>query len=383
MHWPFCLAKCPYCDFNSHVRGQVDDARWRAALIAEIRSARAATGPMPATSLFFGGGTPSLMPPETVAAVIDAVSEAWPPQDASGFEITLEANPSSVEAGRFAGYRAAGLNRVSLGVQALEDSALAFLGRLHSAAEALAALKIARRRFDRVSFDLIYARPEQALADWRAELGRALDLAGGHLSLYQLTIEQDTAFFRRHARGDFALPDPEQAADMFDLTQEMTAAAGLPAYEISNHAATGQESRHNLAYWRAGWYAGIGPGAHGRLPGPRGAAIATARIARPEDWLGAVERDGQGTAETETVAPDVRAAEAVMMGLRLSDGIDKALFARRIGRPLEAVVDDDVLADLTAEGLLENGPTHLTATARGRLLLNEVTGALLDVAPCS
>ena len=377
MHWPFCLAKCPYCDFNSHVRGQVDDAGWRAALIAELRATRAQTGPMPATSLFFGGGTPSLMPPATVAAVIEAVTEAWPPADARDFEITLEANPSSVEAGRFAGYRAAGVNRVSLGVQALEDAALAFLGRLHSAAEALNALEIARRQFEHFSFDLIYARPAQTLAAWRAELARALALAGGHLSLYQLTIEQDTAFFRRHARGDFTLPDSDLAADMFELTQDMTTAAGLPAYEISNHATPGRESRHNLAYWQAGYYAGIGPGAHGRLPDANGAVIATARIARPEDWLAAVERAGHGTAETEPVAPDVRAAEAVMMGLRLTAGIDKALFARRIGRPVESCIDAAALAQMTTDGLLEDTPTYLRPTSHGRLLLNAVTGKLL------
>jgi len=375
IHWPFCQSKCPYCDFNSHVRGDVDETRWRRALTAEIAHAARRMPGVEAESIFFGGGTPSLMQPQTVAAAIEAVRAHWGLRyDA---EITLEANPSSVEAARFAGYRAAGVGRVSLGVQALEDAALAFLGRLHSAAEARRALEVAKRGFERVSLDLIYARPGQSLSDWRAELSQALDLAGGHLSAYQLTIEADTAFARRAARGDFVLPEPEQAADLYELTQEMTEIAGLPAYEISNHARPGEACRHNRLIWQGGGYVGVGPGAHGRLPAADGGAVATRRRARPEDWLAAVERDGHGTEQTETISPEARAEEAVMTGLRLTDGIDKADFARRLGRPLDEAIDRAACARLIETGYLAETDRRLTATARGRLLLDSVLGALL------
>jgi len=326
-------------------------------------------------SVFFGGGTPSLMAPETVAAVLETIDCHWPGD--AGCEVTLEANPGSVEAGRFAGYRAAGVNRVSLGVQSLEDSALAFLGRLHSAEEAKRALEIANATFNRVSFDLIYARPGQSLAAWRDELTRALDLAGGHLSAYQLTIEADTAFARRHARGDFTLPEGEAAAELYELTQEMTEAAGLSAYEISNHARPGEDCRHNRLIWRAGGYAGIGPGAHGRLPTRDGGAVATARIAKPETWLAAVEAEGHGIAETETVPPEVRAEEAVMLGLRLTEGIDKALFRDRLGRSLDSVLDAAAVARLSESGHLQDTEERLRATAQGRAVLDSLIAALL------
>jgi len=375
VHWPFCQAKCPYCDFNSHVRAQVDQERWRRALISEIADTAARAPTTRVESVFFGGGTPSLMPPETVAAVLEAIDRYWP--GAGECEITLEANPGSVEAGRFAGYRSAGVNRVSLGVQSLEDAALAFLGRLHSAEEAKHALAIAKARFERVSFDVIYARPGQSLEAWRDELTRALDLAGGHLSAYQLTIEADTAFARRYARGDFRLPEGEAAAELFELTQEMTQSAGLPAYEISNHARPGEECRHNRLIWQAGGYAGIGPGAHGRLPTGDGGAVATARLASPEAWLESVEARGHGTAETEIVPAETRAEEAVMLGLRLIEGLDKARFSSRIGRSLESVVDGEAAAQLVAGGHLEDSGDRLRATAQGRAVLDSVIAALL------
>ncbi len=382
VHWPFCEKKCPYCDFNSHVRAHVDQERWREALLQELSYMASRTQGYRVGSVFFGGGTPSLMPPETVAAVIAGISRLWSVDD--DLEITLEANPSSVEAARFAGYREAGVNRVSLGIQALDDEALSFLGRLHNASEALAALEVARKTFDRYSFDLIYARPEQTLQGWRDELARALELHGGHVSLYQLTIEQDTAFYRRHKRGEFALPDEDLAADLFALTDEMTKDAGLFAYEISNHARKGEECRHNLTYWQAGYYVGVGPGAHGRLPVVnaggevfRGEALATAQEKRPELWLEQVNSCGHGTNAEERISAETRAHEAVMMGLRLTDGIDKTLFADRIGTPLASVIDGDALADLVALGFLEDSPRRLRTTDEGRLLLNSLTGRLL------
>lgn len=374
IHWPFCEKKCPYCDFNSHVRDGVDEPRWRQALLDDARRAAGETAGMRVRSVFFGGGTPSLMSGATVGALIDAVAAHWSLAD--DLEISLEANPSSAEAGRFRDYRRAGVNRLSIGVQALDDEALRFLGRLHGKDEALRAIGMARETFERTSFDLIYARPGQTLERWRAELGAALALHGGHLSLYQLTIEADTAFARRHQRGEFALPDEHLAADLFELTDSMTREAGLPAYEISNHARPGEECRHNLIYWQGGYYAGIGPGAHGRLPGADGQAIATEQPKRPEDWLKAVSSGG-GAASRAIIPRRVRAEEAVMMGLRLSGGIDRHGFRRLTGIALDAVIDPAALADLAAEGLLENSATTLKATARGLLLLNALTGALL------
>ncbi len=382
VHWPFCEKKCPYCDFNSHVRAHVDQTRWRKALLRELGHMADRTDGYRVGSIFFGGGTPSLMPPDTVAAVIAGTKQLWPVD--ADVEITLEANPSSVEAGRFAGYRRAGVNRVSLGVQALDEAALRFLGRLHNASEALAALEVARQTFDRYSFDLIYARPGQSLESWRDELSRALAFHGGHVSLYQLTIEQDTAFYRRHARGEFSLPDEDLAADLFELSDEITKKAWLFAYEVSNYARKGEACRHNLTYWQAGHYVGVGPGAHGRLPVGmtgseylKGEALATAQEKRPELWLERVESQGHGTIAEERISVTTRACEAVMMSLRLRDGSDKALFAERIGAPLASFVDRAALADLVALGFLEDSPHYLRTTNRGRLLLNSLTGRLL------
>jgi oxygen-independent coproporphyrinogen-3 oxidase len=358
IHWPFCLSKCPYCDFNSHAAAAIDQARWRAALLAECAWFRRHTGAQAVTSIFFGGGTPSLMEPATAGALIEAIHRLWPV--ATGAEITLEANPTSVEAGRFRDFRAAGVNRLSLGVQALDEAALRFLGRRHDRAEALAALDLARRVFPRFSFDLIYARPGQTAAAWRAELAEALALAGGHLSLYQLTIEDGTAFARR----DIALPGEDESAALFEATQEMTEAAGLPAYEVSNHARSGEECRHNLVYWLGGDYVGVGPGAHGRLAGE-----AWRQHRTPDTWLAAVERDGHGTKERVTLDPAVRAEERVMMGLRLSAGIDWEV--------ARTVVDGGALARMEEGGFVELVGGRLRVTAAGRLVLNAVTAELL------
>ncbi len=332
VHWPFCAAKCPYCDFNSHVRRGVDQARWRRALVAEIAAAARAAPGRVVDTVFFGGGTPSLMPPETVAAVLAAIAAGW--TLAPDAEITLEANPTSVEAGRFRGYRDAGVNRLSMGVQALNDADLRALGRMHDTAEAVRAFAVARGIFPRVSFDLIYARQGQTLADWRAELGRALALAIDHLSLYQLTIEPDTRFGELAARGRLrGLPDAALAADMYLATQEICAAAGLAGYEISNHARPGAESRHNLVYWRYGDYAGIGPGAHARLTDAT-ARWALESLRQPEAWLAAVETEGSGIAARTQVAPAEQATEMLLMGLRLAEGIDPRRYAALNGSPL-------------------------------------------------
>jgi putative oxygen-independent coproporphyrinogen III oxidase len=375
VHWPFCLAKCPYCDFNSHVREALDEARWRRALLAEIDHVAHQAPGRRVASIFFGGGTPSLMAPETVAAVIERIGQVWSLQAET--EITLEANPTSVEAGRFAAYRDAGVNRLSLGIQALNDEALAFLGRQHSAAEALAALETARRTFPRFSFDLIYARPEQTAADWRRELATALGLAGEHLSLYQLTIEKGTPFHARARDGEIVPPADERAGQLYELTQQLTAAAGLPAYEISNHARPGCESRHNLAYWRYEDYAGIGPGAHGRLTTAALGRIATRRHAKPETWLEAVERVGHGDAETFALGPAESAREALMMGLRLTEGIDLRRFAERTGLSLTDAVSLSALARLAKGGLIVHDSTRLRATEQGRAVLNGLLAELL------
>lgn len=375
LHWPFCLAKCPYCDFNSHVRDDVDDLRWRRALCAEIDYVAAKTPGRKVTSIFFGGGTPSLMAPETVAAVIDHIGRVW--RLDSGAEITLEANPTSVEAERFAAYRAAGVNRLSLGVQALDDAALGFLGRAHSANQARAALELARRTFPRFSFDLIYARPEQSAAAWRHELAAALDMAGEHISLYQLTIEKGTPFYARHQSGEIETPPEAKAAELYDITQQLTAEAGYPAYEISNHAQPGKACRHNLSYWRYDDYAGIGPGAHGRLQTAAAGARATRRHAKPETWLDAVERAGHGTAETRPLAAAERAEEMLMMGLRLHDGVDVRRFSARTGLTLAQAVRPGALQRLTDGGFLTCDDDKLRATEQGRTLLNSVLSELL------
>lgn len=371
VHWPFCLSKCPYCDFNSHAAASIDQPRWRAALLRELEHFAAIHHMTPVTSIFFGGGTPSLMEPATAAALIDRVAALWP--TAPELEITLEANPSTVEAERFRDFRAAGINRLSLGVQALADADLRFLGRRHDAAEALRALELAGRLFGRFSFDLIYARPDQTPTAWRDELARALTLAGDHLSLYQLTIEEGTAFAPAYARGDFALPPEEQQAEMFEITQALTAAAGLPAYEVSNHARPGGACRHNLTYWLGGDYVGIGPGAHGRLN-----HTATRQHRAPDIWLRRVEETGHATQEAEPLDPATRAEELVMMGLRLVDGIDAATFQTAAGQSLWQVLDADGVARMVAGGFLEKTTAGIKATPAGMLVLNALTAEILS-----
>jgi oxygen-independent coproporphyrinogen-3 oxidase len=371
VHWPFCAAKCPYCDFNSHVRYGIDQERWRSALVHEVRETAGRWPGRRVGSIFFGGGTPSLMPPETVAAVTAAVAEGWELDPAA--EVTLEANPTSVEAGRFRGYRDAGVNRLSLGVQALNDADLKALGRLHTAAEALAAFEVARATFPRVSFDLIYARQNQDRAAWAAELRQALDAAVDHLSLYQLTIEDGTRFGDLAARGRLrGLPDPELAADLYEITQDMCGEAGQPAYEVSNHARPGAEGRHNLVYWRYGDYTGIGPGAHGRLSHGDD-RLATVAHRAPDAWLEAVETLGSGLAEETLVPPAEQAAEMLMMGLRLTEGVDPRRYARLAGAPL----DPERLRHLARLGMLTTCDDRIIATDRGRGLLDALLKVLL------
>ncbi|WP_174285946.1 radical SAM family heme chaperone HemW [Sphingomonas bacterium] len=363
VHWPFCVSKCPYCDFNSHVRAAVDQAAWRAALLADLRHEAAMLPGRTLGSIFFGGGTPSLMPPETVAAIIDAAAGHW--RMAGDVEITLEANPSSVEAARFADLAGAGVNRVSLGLQSLDDDALRFLGRAHGVGEGLAALATAQTAFARVSFDLIYALPGQTLAAWEAELARALSFGTEHLSLYQLTIEPGTRFATEAAAGRITIPDGDAAADLFEATRATTAAAGLPAYETSNHARSGAESRHNLTYWRYGDYAGVGPGAHGRRLG-----MATVRHRKPENWLAAVDRNGHGLATEDSLTPHDRATEALLMGLRLRDGVDLTRIARLAGGA--APVDAAAVARLATLGLIVREGDWLRVTEAGALLLDAI-----------
>ncbi len=365
VHWPFCLSKCPYCDFNSHVRhAAIDEVRFVRAFAAEIAATAARVPGRTVSTIFFGGGTPSLMQPATVGAILDAIAAHW--QIASNAEVTLEANPTSVEATRFRGYRAAGINRVSLGVQALDDAALKELGRLHTAQEALDAVAIARAVFERFSFDLIYARPRQTPQAWAAELKRALAEAAEHLSLYQLTIEQDTPFATLHAAGKLAVPDEDTARALYDTTQAICAGAGLPAYEVSNHARPGAECRHNLVYWHAHEYAGIGPGAHGRLDidGERH-AIATEK--RPEAWLMRMESLGHGVIVDDVLTQGEMADEFLLMGLRLAEGIDPARYTRLAGRPL----DPHRIAILLAEGAVE-------LTANGMLRVTPIGFPVLD-----
>ncbi len=371
IHWPFCQAKCPYCDFNSHVVSSIDQERWKRAYLGEISRVGAETPDRVLTSVFFGGGTPSLMDPDTIAAILEAVVETWTP--ANDIEITLEANPTSVEAKRFGAYRDAGVNRVSIGVQALDDTDLKALGRLHSVDEALKALDIARSTFSRVSFDLIYARQRQSLDAWRAELGQALALRADHLSLYQLTIEEGTAFGDRFARGKLlGLPDEDLGADMYFLTQEMCDAAGLPAYEISNHARGGAESRHNLIYWQGGDYAGIGPGAHGRLSMGRTRYGTTTPLA-PTTWLHQVEKTGTGDDDRFVITSEEQAAEYLMMSLRLASGMDPVRYETIAKREIN-IYKINTLVD---SGFLEIKDRHLRATSRGRPVLNAVIRELL------
>jgi putative oxygen-independent coproporphyrinogen III oxidase len=372
VHWPFCVSKCPYCDFNSHVRAEIDQDTWRAALLTDLaHEARLLPGRR-LTSIFFGGGTPSLMDPATVEAVIAAASTHWRP--AGDIEITLEANPNSVEAARFADLAAAGVNRLSLGLQSFDDRALAFLGRAHSADEGLRALEAAQTHFESVSFDLIYALPGDTGERWAATLDRALSLGTTHLSLYQLTIEPGTRFAALHAAGKLQPLDADTAASLFEATEAITRAAGLPAYEISNHARAGHESRHNLTYWRYGDYAGVGPGAHGRRLGLR-----TVRHRKPENFLSAVARNGNGLAEEAVLTPIESADEALVMGLRLREGVDAGAIADRFGLP--AIVDWPRVDRLAASGHLSRDDTRIALTAAGRLLLDSILGEIAAVEP--
>ncbi|MEM8582168.1 MAG: radical SAM family heme chaperone HemW [Pseudomonadota bacterium] len=371
IHWPFCAAKCPYCDFNSHVRKSVDQAAWKTALIKEINRLIVGSDHRVISSIFFGGGTPSLMDPEVVAAIIDALRSGW--HTANDLEVTLEANPGSVEAGRFKAYAEAGVTRISMGVQALKDDDLKALGRLHSVAEARRAFDIAKSSFAAVSFDLIYARQHQTLEDWESELSEALSMAVDHLSLYQLSIEQGTAFGDRFNRGKLrGLPPDDLAADMYDMTQNVCERYGMPAYEVSNHARSGSACNHNLVYWRGGDYLGIGPGAHGRLT-TNEKRVATETIKRPETWLKAVQTKGSGELPHTPLSKADIGNEYVMMGLRLAEGISLTRFEALAGEalPMQSV---ERLCDL--EMVTQNGDT-LCATPKGRLVLNAVIGELL------
>jgi oxygen-independent coproporphyrinogen-3 oxidase len=374
IHWPFCLAKCPYCDFNSHVRERLPQRRFRDALRAELAWEAERLGRRKLASVFFGGGTPSLMEGETVADLLADAMRLFPPLP--DVEITLEANPTSVERAKLAAFRAAGVNRLSLGVQSLDAEALRRLGRQHSPAEALAALETARAIFPRLSFDLIYARPHQTMAAWRHELRTALALAADHLSLYQLTIEPGTAFEALHRRGELVLPDGDAAADLYEATAEEAARFGLLPYEVSNYARPGAESRHNLTYWRYQDYAGIGPGAHGRIA-LDGTLLATRRHRAPESWADLVERHGHGTAQQETVAPPDRAREMLMMGLRLTEGVEAARFAARTGVVLDDALDGDVRRQAESQDYLTWDGRTLAATPAGRLRLDALLAALL------
>ena len=370
VHWPFCKAKCPYCDFNSHVRHEGVDARsFAKALGTELTWFAARTPGRTVTSIFFGGGTPSLMPPEAVGHVLDTIASLW--SVSADVEITLEANPTSIEAENFRGYRAAGVNRVSVGVQALNDEDLKALGRQHSSEEAIAAFRLAAKIFPRVSFDMIYARPSQTPEQWRAELTRALAEQQGHMSLYQLTIEPGTAYFDLYERGRLVTPTDDRAADLYDLTQELTEKAGLPTYEISNHARPGQESRHNLLYWRYGEYAGVGPGAHSRLAdGENRRALIAER--HPETWRELVRTQGHGMVSDSVVPPVDQASEYLLMGMRIAEGIDMDRYAALAGRE----IDSSKLAGMKSMGLIKRNGQQLMATADGRKLLNAVIAEL-------
>lgn len=370
VHWPFCQTICPYCDFNVHARTDIDDAAWRDGLLADLNHYAADTPGRTVTSIYFGGGTPSLIPAETVGAIIDSVSNHWTVSD--DVEITMETNPTSAERERFQGFRAAGVNRLSVGIQSLDDDALAFLGRDHTATDGLRALEDAQRVFDRTTFDLIYALPEQSAVDWQRELETALGHAGGHVSLYQLTIENGTPFKKAGVMG----ADPDLAADMYDITQQVMARHGRPAYEVSNHATPGDESRHNLTGWRGGDYIGIGPGAHGRIT-IDGQAFGTHQIHHPARWLEKVSTDGHGTAKRRALGPEDRAKELLMMGLRLSEGIDREQFRAATGTDFNAVTDPEATALLIAGGLLVQTDTQIAATVAGRLVLNGLLDRLI------
>jgi len=376
VHWPFCASKCPYCDFNSHVADSIDQDAWRRAYLAELDASAAVLAGRRLTSIFFGGGTPSLMDPDTAAAVIGRAREIWPDNAGAALEITLEANPNSAEAARFEAFHAAGINRLSLGIQALDDSALTFLGRTHSAAEALKALGRAKAHFPRVNADMIYARPGQTVAAWRDELARLLDEGLGHMSLYQLTIERGTPFFAAHRHGDFALPMEDDQARLYQATGDALAQAGLTAYEVSSYARPGEECRHNLTYWRYGDFLGLGPGAHGRLTLP-GAALATENLRAPADWLEAVGRCGRGLkAETPLTVAD-RIHEMVVMGLRLGEGIDADDFRAVTGGGFADHLNTVAMARMVQAGYLSADDGRIKATLEGRLRLDAMIAALL------
>ena len=367
VHWPFCVSKCPYCDFNSHVRDSIDQDVWRDALLADLAHEARLLADRKLTSIFFGGGTPSLMDPATVEAIVDAAASHW--EAAGDIEITLEANPNSVESARFADLARAGVNRVSLGLQSFDDRALTFLGRAHSSREGFRALELAQKNFRRVSFDLIYALPGDTEDSWSASLGQALSLGTTHLSLYQLTIEPGTRFATMVSRGEFEPLESEVAASLYELTDAMTASAGMPGYEISNHARRGQESRHNLTYWRYGDYAGVGPGAHGRRLGMR-----TVRHRKPENFLSAISRNGHGIQDEDPLSPTEGADEALVMGLRLREGVDAAAIAERFG--LSSVVDWQRVERLEQSGHIRRNDTRIALTSAGRLLLDHILGEI-------
>ncbi|WP_397586423.1 radical SAM family heme chaperone HemW [Sphingorhabdus sp.] len=372
IHWPFCVSKCPYCDFNSHVRDTVDDDAWRAALLADMAYEAALTPGRKLTSIFFGGGTPSLMPPSTVAALIDAAAQHW--GFADNIEITLEANPSSVEAARFADIAAAGVNRVSLGLQSLDDAALAFLARAHSVAESLDALAVAQHHFRRVNIDLIYARPAQTASQWEAELRRALSFGTDHVSLYQLTIEPGTRFETLVRTGHFIPADDDDAATLYELTGQMTSAAGIPAYEISNHAKPGSESRHNLSYWRYDDYIGIGPGAHGRRLN-----FAIQRYKKPENFLSAVERNAHGIRSEDLLDAATRATESLLMGLRLAEGISLSRLSYRTGIASDDLLDIHAVDKIAQLGLIRRDGDRVTVTPQGMPLLDAILPQIVNV----
>ena len=374
VHWPFCLSKCPYCDFNSHVRERIDQSRWRVALLAELDHYGVQTEGRPLTSIFFGGGTPSLMEADTVAAVLERARSWWPFDD--HIEINLEANPTSVERERLADFHAAGINRLSLGVQSLDDAALRFLGRNHDSRQALDAVAIADDLFDRYSFDLIYARPDQSVEAWTGELRRALEYAGDHMSVYQLTIEPGTIFHAMHRRGELQVPDGDQAAALYEATTDVLETAGMPAYEISNHARRDGACRHNLTYWRYGDYAGIGPGAHGRLT-VDGTKAATRQHRAPEVWLDRVERDGHATQQHLALDSDTRRTEMTLMGLRLATGLAAREFEKETGIALHSAFAEEIVSDLVESGFLESDANGLRATAAGRQRLDAITSLLL------
>ncbi len=377
IHWPFCRSKCPYCDFNSHVEGRVDHISWQKALLSELDHVADAVGRRPLTSIFFGGGTPSLMAPRTAEALIERAALRFEPEP--DIEITLEANPTSAEGEHLADFRNAGINRLSLGVQALDDAALRFLGREHSTKEALTAVDHAGKLFSRFSFDLIYARPGQTLDAWNNELNRALGHVGGHLSVYQLTIEPGTRFFNLRERGQLKLPEDDLQADMFELTRETLSAAGLPPYEISNHAAEGEACRHNLVYWQAGDYAGIGPGAHGRLT-IGGQRLATNTERMPRAWLERALKNGHGEQPREPISRDEQVVEMLLMGLRLEQGIDVPRLEGLSGHPLRETLNTAAMGRFEEEGWLQVDSRRLRATAAGLARLNAIIGALLSPA---